>query len=320
MREPTATRYTDGELHERRPHNKRRTRIITLVVVVGVLAAIVLGYLTYMGLRQPNPADLVWEPLPAQPTLTPNAHLAPRDDAQRDMLNQFRLATNEEAQVVREVPALQGSPALKHIYVVTAKEFTLAAIAEPILLIVPHAAHWRSGPHSLTTILRVPAVTPKNIKEEGDLYSDPMCNLQLAGVLQGNCNDPAVNRPGVKYEMLKSLRHPTKTELPYLLGADYYEGADPNLYYVATEDFWAAPEYKFDMGEGPYDGIVAIFVPRGVHILGGQLGFMDIYVPGREAFSGLDTICFMYGIDGPRGPKAFVPSVELQRVSACTRP
>lgn len=233
-----------------------------------------------------------------------------------DMFASFRPANADELAAIASLPDLKDEPAAKKVYVAM-EPFTLTWHDEPFLLIVPQGIKWVAGPQGNVVFLKItsPQVTTQSITVGGTLYSDPMCELKRLGVFVGDCTSSEARKAASWDEMMTHLRRPTLEELKSFVEPEFYASADPKDYLIATSDFRVAPEYRMWDVPGNISGIL---VPRGITVLGGQLGYIDIMTaPGHTA---LDTICFMYDADPATGPRAFVSEAELKRVEqGCKR-
>lgn len=300
--------------------NGRRVTAAVLLSLLVTCAALAVGI--SLG-RDLNPAPITnntYNTNVGGSGLTNNAPVTPTNDAQRAMLDQFRLATSTEATLLQNQPDFKHDPAFQHIYVATKTDVTLVPVATPMVLVLPEGHKWVDGPASMITIVRVPALTTDGLSKYGVPFADPLCDLQRFGVLKGNCLDLSVQKPATWNEMVRNTRYPTEGELQRWLGDQYIKGQTRD-YLVATRDLRVAPQYTFDGSDG-FTGVIALFVPTGVKVLGGQLGYMDV-IPvsnSRYTSSVLDTSCFMHNGPVPMAePATFAPAAEIKRVERCTR-
>ncbi|HVI68915.1 MAG TPA: hypothetical protein VM581_00475 [Magnetospirillaceae bacterium] len=300
--------------------NGRRVTAAILLFLTVIIVAVYVGI--NIG-RDYNPASNVtnnYNTTIGAASLPNNAAVTPANEVQRVMLGQFRLATNAEAALLQDLPDFKNDPAYQHIYVANQAEIILAPIKTAMVLILVEGQRWVSGPQSMVTILRAPALTKAGIGLMAVPFSDPLCDAERFGILKGDCLDSKLQKPGSWNEMIRNTRYPTEGELQTWLGDKYHKGQTKS-YLVALRDLWIAPQYTFDGAEG-YNGVIAIFVPQGVSLLGGQLGYMDVVPVGGTQYSTivLDTMCFMNHISNATfAPVNFAPAPETKRVERCKR-
>lgn len=258
----------------------------------------------------------------------------PRDVTEAEMLGSLKPASADiKAVVQRDAAAskeLMIIAASKRVYVAT-RDVALGRVDDPITVILPSDVYWTGGQLGKVVLLRAEKATPQAIGW-GYAFVDPMCEAEFIGIaVRGVCLNVEAQRPGTWDNMLTHMRRPTEPELKKWLGKNYVPG-NATMYYVATSDFVAAPEYKFYDTPGETLGI---FVPPGIQVLGGQLGYLDLLrlsATGVKDQAVTDSLCFMNDSpviwdEGPGAgqpnyakPSTFAPDVEVQRVSACTRP
>ena len=308
---------TDYDRSYYRPRHSRARRIGLILLTVA--AVLVFAGFGLRALGDHNRKDVSLPPSNTSSPVVPlvkNSPVAVANDQQTAMLTQFRLATPDETDVIQNLPDMLGDPAAAHVYVAVNASIELVAIETPMTLIIPDGVRWTSGPMSMITILKVPSTSLQDLQKSGALFSDPMCTLQLQGVLAGDCTSDAVRKAGDWNEMMTHLRRPTVAELKSFLAPEFHGSADVNDYYIATSDVRLAPEYRFYEVPG---NVLGILIPHGVKVLGGEIGYMDV-ITGPYSNSALDTICFMYGGYAPLRPQTFAPDAEIKRVQqGCAR-
>jgi hypothetical protein len=270
-------------------------------------------------------------------SLTSATTPAPAATSVLSAFDALRPATFAEAETVREIKDMEGLPAANNVYVAVT-DIEAALPQTPMTILLANPLRWKAGPLGQVVLITLPDVSLESIKRSGTLFSDPMCDAERIGIATGVCLNATAQRPGDWDEMLTHMRRPTLQELRQWMPTYETDGirldeTDTLEYYVATSDFTVAPEYRFYTD--PLDTL-GIFVPEGVKVLGGQLGFMDLYpLTGGVYLDGNfigDSICFMYdspdtwsetfglpNVPNVAKPSKFAPESELKRVSRCLR-
>jgi hypothetical protein len=256
-----------------------------------------------------------------------------------EMMKSLKPATATQTTALQEAFAKGGDPMLvaaaKKIYVATA-DVALAFVEQPMMIILPVGLKLTQGSLGNIVVLRTAGTTLDDIKLDGYAFTDPLCEAQFLGMAPKVCNDLTVQKPGDWNTMVADMRRPTEAELKKWLGKDYVEG-NTDSYYVATRNFVAAPQYRFDGAQNaPHDLTSGIFLMPGVQVTGGQLGYMELYrLTEAGAYDAIvtDSLCFMAGTPKVWPKEAsdkaarsnyartadFAPATEVERVSACTR-
>ncbi|HKX72715.1 MAG TPA: hypothetical protein VJM32_01735 [Candidatus Saccharimonadales bacterium] len=297
-----------------------RSRLAVAGVALALAVISALTLLAQVGFFTAKPSVAAWD-------YTTN------DATEAEMLASLEEAPANIAKILREDAAVSKDAmfiaAAKRVYVAK-RDVAIAHVDTPMIIILSPDVRWTRGQLGNVVLLRLKEATLKGAEDGGFVFADTMCNAELVGLAHGVCMNIEAQRPGTWKEMLTHLRRPTEPELAKWLGESYIAG-HANLYYVATSNFVAAPEYKFNDVPGETLGI---FMPPGIKVLGGQLGYMDLYKltsDGTRAETVTDSLCFMN--DGPdiwsegdqagrpnySKPSSFAPDVELKRVSGCKR-
>lgn len=256
----------------------------------------------------------------------------------KEMMASLKPATSEQTAALQQSAAKSGDPVLiaasKKVYVATSN-VAIAPTDVPTTIILPNPLKWTHGQLGNVVLLRTNGTTLDDLKS-AYAFTDALCEAQSLGMAPDICNNIAARQPGDWNKMVSDMRHPTEAELKKWLGKDYVEG-DAGQYYVAGHDFIAAPQYTFDGNDDKASKklILGVFLMPGVQVIGGQLGYMDLYrltAKGDHDATVTDSLCFMAGSpkvwpkDGDTPATAnfartadFAPKAEIERVSRCTR-
>lgn len=263
---------------------------------------------------------------------------SPTTVTEKQMMDTLKPASKEQAAALQQAAAKSKDPflkeAVKQVYIAKS-DVVIAATAKPMVIILPTPFKWTAGMAGNVVVVRTNGTTVDHLKSNYS-FSDWLCEAQFLGIAGNVCNNVSARQPGDWDTMVSRMRRPTEDELKKWLGGNYNAG-DTKHYYVATSDFIAAPQYTFDGEDKSNDLTLGIFMLPGAQVMGGQLGYMDLYrVPetGVTDASVTDMLCFMAGTPKTWTKEtdpdhvgesnygrtdSFAPKAEIERVSRCTR-